>query len=76
MIAVLIALLLLLFGRVLRTVSISRDSVLLVLPVADFGGVVIAVRRLIVRCTGRIESGCCGQGTDTILLQIWCSAMH
>lgn len=75
MIAVLVVLVLL-FGGVLRAVSISGDSVLLVLPVGDFGGVVIAVRRLIVRCTGRIESGCCGQGTDTILLQIWCSAMH
>mmetsp|Transcript_31954 Transcript_31954/g.93970 ORF Transcript_31954/g.93970 Transcript_31954/m.93970 type:complete len:258 (-) Transcript_31954:100-873(-) len=63
MIAVLFVLLLWLFG----------DS-FFVLPVADFGVVTAVRRRLVVRAG--IESGCCGEGTDTILLQVWCSAMH
>ena len=65
MIAVLFVLLLLL----LLLLCLLFDDSVFVLPVAVF-----RVRRLVVR-TG-IKSGSCGEGTDTVLLQVGCSAMH
>jgi len=56
---------------VLLLLCLLFDDSVFVLPVAVF-----RVRVVIISRRTGIESGGCGEGTDTVLLQVGCSAMH